>query len=192
MPTRRPKFAARAKRLFEEQDYPHRTLLIMPDLVAHHTTVGALRNMLCLLADTDLIAHWDDDDWYPPGRLSRQVEALQESGADVTASSRLTFADQAGTAWAWNGGTTTGAGTTLMYKKSFWERNQFQPVSVGEDVRFIRAAAEMGKYLAHDINGIAWRHGGNTSPAPSGAVVQYSAVRYMMGPWFSAFAEMML
>ena len=43
--------------------------------------VGAKRNLACELARSELIAHWDDDDWYAPDRLQRQAVALDASDA---------------------------------------------------------------------------------------------------------------
>ncbi len=33
-------------------------------------SIGAKRNLACAEARGELIAHWDDDDWYAPARLS--------------------------------------------------------------------------------------------------------------------------
>lgn len=43
-------------------------------------TLGMLRNLSLEAARGEFVAQWDDDDWYHPDRLSRQVAAL-ESGA---------------------------------------------------------------------------------------------------------------
>ena len=44
------------------------------------SSVGVKRNLACEHAEGELIAHFDDDDWYAPNRLSIQVAALRESG----------------------------------------------------------------------------------------------------------------
>ena len=41
-------------------------------------TLGAKLNLACDYARGEIIAHWDDDDWYAPRRLSTQVEALAQ------------------------------------------------------------------------------------------------------------------
>ena len=38
--------------------------------------VGAKRNIACEVAQGEVIAHWDDDDWMAPEWLRSQVETL--------------------------------------------------------------------------------------------------------------------
>nr|WP_246587235.1 glycosyltransferase family 2 protein [Stakelama flava] len=72
-----------------EADYSPLFAGIPADRIAYHkvarrpeTTLGALRNLSLNLARGDLIAQWDDDDWYHPDRLAVQAAALGE-GSDV-------------------------------------------------------------------------------------------------------------
>ncbi len=44
-------------------------------------TLGHKRQALLWAADTELVAHWDDDDVYLPWHLTRSVEALQQHDA---------------------------------------------------------------------------------------------------------------
>ena len=102
MPTyNRRRFAARAIDAFLAQDYPERELVILDDgedaigdLVRRGTpvryhrlpqraTIGRKRQMLCDLADGELLVQWDDDDWYSPLRLRRQVAPLNAGAADI-------------------------------------------------------------------------------------------------------------
>eukprot|EP00614_Pseudopedinella_elastica_P000817 CAMPEP_0172597602 /NCGR_PEP_ID=MMETSP1068-20121228/17555_1 /TAXON_ID=35684 /ORGANISM="Pseudopedinella elastica, Strain CCMP716" /LENGTH=482 /DNA_ID=CAMNT_0013397149 /DNA_START=133 /DNA_END=1581 /DNA_ORIENTATION=+ len=41
---------------------------------ASHFTIGAKRNFAAALARGDIIAHWDDDDYFPPSRLRLQLQ----------------------------------------------------------------------------------------------------------------------
>ena len=103
MPTRdRPHFARQAIAYFNRQDYPDRELLILDDgcdpiarlvpcnpriryiRLPSRLRLGAKRNLACREARGELIAHWDDDDWMAPDRLSVQVNALLNSNAQVT------------------------------------------------------------------------------------------------------------
>jgi hypothetical protein len=47
-------------------------------------SIGARRNLACELARGEVIVHWDDDDWYAPERLARQVEPILRGEVDVT------------------------------------------------------------------------------------------------------------
>ena len=61
---------------------------------------GDLRNRACEMARGEIIVHWDDDDWYPADRISRQMARLWEAGIDLCATSRIYFIE-AGGARAW-------------------------------------------------------------------------------------------
>ncbi len=155
----RQTLAAQAIWYFLRQDYPHRTLIVVDDSVrsiedlippddriryarvSHALTLGAKRNFANSLAQGEFIAHWDDDDWQSPQRLSLQVEALIASGAEVCgARDLLYYALDAGQAWqyrcpargAW------AAGCSLLYRRSAWESHPFPEINVGEDSAFVR------------------------------------------------------
>ncbi|HKG94072.1 MAG TPA: glycosyltransferase family 9 protein, partial [Gemmatimonadaceae bacterium] len=191
---RRP-FLPAAIASFLRQDHAHRELLILDDgkdpvsdLVPDDPRVryvrldpglslGAKRNRACELAHGEVVAHWDDDDWYPPDRLTRQMRALAERGADVCGSSRVYYRDADGRrAWEYvyarGGGKPWVAGNTLAYRKAAWERNRFRDVRVGEDSYFVWgfASARVAD-LADPTLCIASVHPGNTSPKrPTGSL----------------------
>jgi O-antigen biosynthesis protein len=160
MPTcDRKQFVPQAIRSFLRQDYPNAELLIVDDsrepiadLVPRHDrirlirlerklTVGAKRNLACEQARGELIVHWDDDDWYPPWRITAQVRALAEGGADLCGSSQIFYVNTAeNRGWEYRyeaSGVQWVGGNTLAYHKRFWERNRFQDLQVGEDSRFL-------------------------------------------------------
>lgn len=60
----------------------------LPDVrylrLSTRTSIGRKRNLACRRARGEIIAHWDDDDWYAPGRLSYQVAPIRAGEADVT------------------------------------------------------------------------------------------------------------
>lgn len=85
MPTAgRPQYVAQAVQYFLAQDYPAKELVIVynnpSDLPAmplpanmrpvqvNTQVIGAKRNEACRHAQGGIIAHWDDDDIYSPGR----------------------------------------------------------------------------------------------------------------------------
>jgi glycosyltransferase involved in cell wall biosynthesis len=159
MPTAgRRQWVARSIAAFLAQDFTDAELLILDDgedavhdLVPRHPRIrycrlpqkavlGAKRNLACEMARGSFIAHWDDDDWYPAWRLSRQRRALAESGDDVCGTSRLYYTDAAGNAFRYRYFGSLApwvAGNTLFYRRSYWREHPFAEIQVGEDVRFL-------------------------------------------------------
>src|SRR5262245_25074165 len=94
-------FVAQSVWYFLRQDYEPRELLVLDDglesiadllprdpriryvRLARRHTLGEARNAGCELAAGELIAHWDDDDWHAPHRLSAQVHELTGRDADA-------------------------------------------------------------------------------------------------------------
>ena len=132
-------------------------------------TIGAKRNLGCEAARADLLANWDDDDWYAPHRLRAQIAALADSGADVVGLDELLYLEPAsGCAWhyRWPRGSVPWLhDATLAFTRAFWERNPFPDVSMGIDcgllwtqsTKRLHAIADPRMYV-----GII--HAGNTSP----------------------------
>jgi O-antigen biosynthesis protein len=188
MPTTadRRAFVPQAIRSFLRQDYPHCELLVLDDgatpvayCVPSHDrirylrldgkrTIGAKRNLACEQARGDLIVHWDDDDWYPPTRVSRQVRAMIDGDADVCGSSSLFFYDPSvDRAWEYRyegGGVSWVAGTTLAYRRRFWQAHRFPEIQVGEDAQFIWSGKGAKVCDLRDSTlSIAMVHSANTS-----------------------------
>lgn len=185
MPTHnRRQFIPQSIRCFLRQDYPNLELLVIDDgtdpisdcipdseriryiRLDHKMTLGAKRNFACEQAAGRIIVHWDDDDWYSANRVSRQVQALLESNADISGSSRILYYDVS-TVQTWeyrysNAGWV--GGNTLAYRKSFWTQHRFPNVQVGEDSRFVwsnrgRSICDLGDPTLC----VATAHSGNTS-----------------------------
>lgn len=192
MPTRdRPEFALQAVRYFCDQDYPNKEMIVIEDAtpslegrmpddprVRYVATgkplrsIGAMRNEACELARGEIVAHWDDDDWYGPERLSRQVEPILSGDADLTALRDSVMLDLAN--WRfWRTqpdlhkrifyiGDVHGA--TMTYRRSIWETAKFPDQSLAEDAIFLQQALDMGSRLkALDAEGLFLyiRHGAN-------------------------------
>jgi len=160
MPTyNRRSYLPQAIRCFLRQDYPNLELLVIDDgsdsigdLLPHDERIrylrqpgklriGAKRNLACEAAQGEIIVHCDDDDWYPSHRITTQVSAMLTRHADISGTSRIFYYD-AGNDHAWEysyrarNGSWVG-GNTLAYRKSFWERNKFPDIQIGEDSRFL-------------------------------------------------------
>lgn len=188
MPTyNRRGYVAKAIQYFLRQDYANRELLIVDDgdecvedLVPSDPRVryirldarlilGAKRNLACELANGSIIAHWDDDDWIAPHRLSYQVAVLGREQADLCGTCRqLYYSPSADRAWLYEFPTGIRrwlAGNTLCYRKAFWAKNPFPAIAVGEDNRFIwNSKARIAAVAPNHTFYVGLIHAVNTSP----------------------------
>lgn len=132
-------------------------------------SLGAKRNLACQAAPGKLLAHWDDDDWYPPDRLSRQVQALlAKPGKALCGSSHVYFRElSGGRAWEYRyqGNRRPWlCGATLLYRRDFWSAHPFPDRSIGEDNHFVWSADTSEAIdLADPALCIASVHAGNSS-----------------------------
>jgi glycosyltransferase involved in cell wall biosynthesis len=187
MPTHnRRQFVSQALWYFLRQDYPRKELVILDDgedaiadLVPpdervryvrfdHRVPLGAKRNAGCEMSRGEFIAHWDDDDWIAPHRLSMQVREMIESGADVCGTNELLhYAIERGDAWCYHllpGERPWLAGGTLFYRREAWQRAPFPEINVGEDTEFIsRHPPERLHAVSDSSFYVALIHRGNTA-----------------------------
>ena len=187
---RRREFALQSIRYFERQDYANRELVIIDDgpedltsEVAHSLrvryvrvpsglTIGDKRNRGCELSRGAIIAQWDDDDWYGPGRLRAQVQPILAGEADLSGLTGSVFFDLP----RWQFWTCSMAlhrrmfvedvhGGTLVYRREIWEKNRYPNASLAEDAALLRGAVGRGGRLRR-LPGtglfLYLRHGGNT------------------------------
>src|SRR5262249_36808704 len=141
MPThnRRP-FVAQAIEYFLRQDYEQRELLVLDDgddRVADlmpddprvryvpldtRLVLGDKRNPACELARGELIAHWDDDDWHAPHRLSYQAAELERHGASLCGTPKVLYYEPAAQrGWLYESPRTQRRWISgLFYRKSLW------------------------------------------------------------------------
>jgi O-antigen biosynthesis protein len=163
MPTRgRPDLAAQAVEQFARQSYPYRELLIVDDPESPSfpngvcgdgvsyfrqpgRQIGAKRNFACSVASGEVIVHWDDDDWSAPGRMCDQIERMLRFCTPVTGYHSMRFVEPAaGRTWQYSGSERYAIGTSLCYRKWYWERNPFPPFlpdNIGEDNLLVSGAA---------------------------------------------------
>lgn len=170
-----------AIKCFEQQTYPERELVIVADTMAdvsglvhpadtvifHPGKVGAKRNAGCAAALGEIICVWDDDDYSAPGRIASQVATLERTGKSVTGYKWLKFTEPATGKW-WQYRGTQIAGTTLCFRKSFWEAWPFVNAQSGQDEGMAtRAAACRPSELVMELDldlMYATNHPGNTCP----------------------------
>ncbi len=167
---------------FQAQTYPNRELLILADgedvrdLIPSDPTirivhidegfrVGDKRNFGCALADGEIIAHWDDDDYSTPERLADQVGRLQSSGKAVTGYNQMRFTDGKDW-WSYDGIGNWAIGTSLCYRKDWWAAHPFLSLQVGEDGQFVGEAQGQKQIVAVPAGDLmtATIHSSNTSP----------------------------
>lgn len=175
MPTfnRRP-FITLALQHFIRQDYPNLELIIVDDgtdqvgdlveglrgvryiRLHERISIGAKRNLACQEAQGEIIAHWDDDDWYAPNRLRYQVGPILNGSADITGlENEFVMTLPHGEFW------TTGQqlrrrmfacdvhGGTLVFNRSLFVQGlRYPEVDLAEDAALLRAAVGQGRRLA--------------------------------------------
>ena len=191
MPTAdRREFVRIALELFRAQDYPRKELILVDDgddpvrdlaesvpgvryvRLEARATIGEKRNRACLQARGEVIVHWDDDDWYAPGRLRYQVAPIVADEADVTGllgTHVLTLPGEFRTIdpdlheRMFFGGV---HGGTLAYHRSLWDSGlRYPDANLGEDVGLLRQAIGSGRRLGRLANPgifVYVRHGRNS------------------------------
>lgn len=128
-------------------------------------SVGAMRNAGCEAAAGQIIAHFDDDDFSHPERLNDCIRRMFESGKAVTGYHSMRFTD--GTMWwQYHGASNYALGTSLVYRRDWWDAHRFPDLSVGEDNAFVTAAARARELVSAEAGEMQWAtvHPGNTSP----------------------------
>jgi glycosyltransferase involved in cell wall biosynthesis len=200
MPTRgRPRFVAQSVAYFRRQTYPNRELVIVyeddadlpagiegDDIRLVRTTqrvIGAKRNVAAGAARGEIIAHWDDDDWYGRERLARQAAPILQGVADITGLNDMLFM-ALGSGAFWSATPELFArlfvenvsGGTLMFRRGVWERSGPYPaISLREDAEFMIRAMRDGARLRREPGRdlcVYVRHDANTWKFSEGAYLQ--------------------
>lgn len=143
------------------QDYPHIEHVIVND----DLRIGAKRNLACERAKGEIILHMDDDDLYSNDWVSRCVKALHN--CDITGIDSAYFYDyHSKECYLYKGEDNYIIGATMCYRKSFWHRNRFDEIQVGEDNRFLKAKDAIVKPFDYRDGFLSLLHSGNTSVKP--------------------------
>jgi glycosyltransferase involved in cell wall biosynthesis len=183
MPTRnRAAFLPAAIDCFLKQDYPNKELIILGDndeahgielcsawpvryVIDKRMDIGPKRNRCCELSQGEIICHFDSDDWSAPNRISAQVELMAKTGKSVAGSSAIYFWDTIQQkAKRYRAGITGKVcGTTLCYRKDFWEIHKFQDKKLGEDNAFVDPIINQIADSKDESMFVARIHGDHTS-----------------------------
>lgn len=124
---------------------------------------GAKRNAANACCFGEVIAHWDDDDWYAAERIQEQMEMLSQPNIQVAGYHSCYFHDvRSDEVRIYQGGEYDLIDSSLMYRRSYWLENMFPPYQFGADYEFIRWARPVAKAAAGLGSMVARRHGANT------------------------------
>ncbi len=198
MPTfNRRRFIPLALKYFFSQTYPNKELIIIDDgsdcvrdlipsddciqfyYFNRKISLGVKLNLGCAYANGEIIAHFDDDDWYAPWRLSYQVEALREKNKGICGINRLYYYDlRTGGAYQYVYPDTQRlwlSGSSLCYRKSLWEGHRFKNIDVGMDALFVWGIPlERIKILENPAFAVHMIHSSNSN------------AKKVNGPWWKA------
>lgn len=216
MPTRnRLDYVRQSIRYFERQDYPEKELIIVDDSftdiskelpndprlrvlhAARPMSIGAKRNWACEMAKGQIIAQWDDDDFYSPRRLSAQVAPLLAGTADISGLVTNVIFDLP----AWRFWRLSPAlhkrmfvgdihGGTLVYWRKIWQDlARYPDRSLAEDAIFLSKAVRNGAHqvrLENNGNFIYLRHSTNSWEFKCGQFIDPAGWQRISEPNFAA------
>jgi hypothetical protein len=156
-------------------------------------TIGAKRNLACSRATGDVFVHLDDDDWSAPTRISEQVKTLIETGKCLTTFYALKFWDVRNSVGydipiQPGGGKILGYGTSMCYRREWWEAHPFVNTSRGEDNESILAARSRGQLVTTDGSTqiVVLIHNRNTTQYPLECEIP---IESFPAAFFDAFAR---
>src|ERR1017187_3826240 len=153
-----------------------RIILARPEILPVNATIGQLRNEAhALITDSEVLIHFDSDDWSAPYRIQESVSLLVNSNADIVGYNELLFWESVkGEAWQYrHPDHKYPIGASLCYWRKYWAENPFKETSAGEDFHFVHCqrTSAMGSLqsFGDDPSRLdAWRpmlvaeiHGGN-------------------------------
>ena len=189
----RPELAAKAVECFRKQTYTAKSLLLYNNGESDEiecgcgpeyfhvidresqgvVSIGELRNRAINFRTgygvSEIIIHWDDDDWSHPNRIAEQVHLLQSSGAEVVGYSDMLFSRTTGSlieedfltgekhvtemaeAWLYAHQTPKrpyALGTSLCYWRRAWEAVKFNDETQGVEDHWLNYWRDQGKLTA--------------------------------------------
>lgn len=154
-------FNERMYRIVESQDYPNIEHVVSFD---QSKVLGAKMNDMIASCRGEIIVNIDSDDWYASDWVSRMVDLLMRSGADVAGLKKAYFYKEP-ELWSYTYPSYDKClfGATMCHTRAFWERNPYQTKMVGYDVDFTQKNCNIA--VSDYINGfVATVHVDNTSP----------------------------
>lgn len=189
----RPDFLKHSIFLFMNQTYKNKELIIVDDsqkkmnypfpknvkyiYLSKRTSIGKKRNIAIENSSGDLIAFWDDDDYYSPSRLHKQAihfvnkipkfVLFKECMYFNTKTNELVKVSKEKQKRIWtldNKGTLV---TAMMFPKSIFNMGvRFEHINLAEDQLFIEKSVKLLKAkikrIDNDMLFVYYKHGNNT------------------------------
>ena len=180
----RPQYHKSLYETFVSQDYEHKQLLVHdssdipsptflhisdPRVRYVHTAGrvphGASRNELLRMSRAQVIAHFDDDDWYAPHYLTTMLSRLRQEDADLIKLAIWNEVHEDGRRSQYNGFDAAqndlwGWGFSYVYRRSVTQRVSFQSCAgygpISEDYVFLRGLWDAGLVTALVRDGADW------------------------------------
>lgn len=172
LPTKnRAAYIPTAIQSYLSQTYPHKELVIVdngedgthrlvpedPSIRYVHVrgslTTGEMRNVCAIHAKGEILCHFDSDDWSAPERVTDQMTRLGSTGMVTGYSNMLFYDERTGKCYHWQHPNQQryALGTSLCYRRVWWEKNPFPSIRVGEDSRFFQQALRTGKTVTTTV-----------------------------------------
>lgn len=170
--TNRPDFMERVLANFSRQNYPNKELVVVlnnnsmqpADWYARtagysnihimqqdeHRSLGECLNNGIEHCTYDYVAKFDDDDYYGPNYLRRQMQAMLSANADIVGKATwYLYFERSSTLALFsrhpeNAFVNYVTGATLLIKKEIFGNIRFSAMNVGEDVDFVAECKEHG------------------------------------------------
>ncbi|WP_053365005.1 glycosyltransferase [Bacillus sp. FJAT-27245] len=143
-------------------------------------SLGSCLNAGIRQAKYNIIARFDDDDYYGAHYLAEALEEMARRKSDVVGKQSILIYFKGegllgllfkgkGNAFIRDAGDTL-AGSTLVFKKTVAERVQFPPISVGEDAVFLEECKNLGLciYASSPLNYVYIRYSDSHHTSDSG------------------------
>jgi glycosyltransferase involved in cell wall biosynthesis len=113
---------------------------------------GTKMNRCFELSGGEIGIVFDDDDWYPANRITRQITPLIENPALHVSGTSTLYYYQQGTTLSYRYTSPKGIGwlASIAVRKSAWENNKFDNINSGADYNFQKKTPPNAKLDLHD------------------------------------------
>ena len=108
----------------------------------HQASIGEKRALASRAARGDVVVHWDDDDFFEPGRISAQVAPIVRGAAEVTSVELSHMVAMPAMEVYAIPGQRLPLWSSLAYRASLGRELSFLNVSLAEDVDFAERAVQ--------------------------------------------------